>query len=86
MGRQHVYDEHLKECVDGDDEIQEEILVQDETAFFDYLERDFDDLDAAVHATSAAFTAFLYKEFDRAAWNYQHSIIFGADTYRAFKQ
>ena len=85
-GRQHVYDEHLKEYVDGDDEIQEEILVQDETVFFDYLERDFDDLDTAVHATSAAFTAFLYKEFDRAAWNYLHSIIFGADTYRAFKQ
>ena len=29
---------------------------------------------------------FLYQEFHRVFWNNLHSIIFGADAYRAFKQ
>lgn len=85
-GRQYVYDQHLADYVEAHDNVTEEILLQDQSAFYEYLERDFEDLDAEEFENTEAFTAFLYEEFNRAAWNYLNSIIFGADAYRAFKQ
>jgi hypothetical protein len=87
VARQFVYDEYLIHSnLDAPDEVQEDVLVNDEKSFFDFLEKFFNLIDFSVFEDTAAYTRFLYQEFNRALWNNLHSIIFGADAYRAFKQ
>jgi hypothetical protein len=83
VGRSHVYDEHIKD--NEDDDVEEDILTTDEKAFCDYIEREWENVDEE-YEDSSAYTSFLYEEYKRAFWNHLHTIIFGADAYRAFKQ
>ena len=75
---QFVYDEHLEMKYEADD-VQEDVLVHDETAFFEVLAQEFDDVDEE-YDDSADYTCFLYRLFDQAFWNQLHTVIFGADT------
>ena len=85
IGRTGVFEEYLS----GDDAVEEDILTNDETAFCDHIEQIWDmaDVHEDVDVNDAdEYTAFLYKEYKRFFWNHLHSIIFGADAYRAYKQ
>ena len=53
-------------------------------AFFEYIERDFNEL-VEGFANSEEFTTHLYKVFFIQFWNNLHAVMFGADAYRAFK-
>ena len=64
--------------------VQRDILIEDEGTFFEFLEREFNELDDQFE-DSAAFTAYLFKRFDQMFWNHLHAVMFGADAYRAFK-
>jgi hypothetical protein len=66
--------------------VQEDVLVNDEKAFYEFLEKDFNITDFSVFGNTAQYTTFLYTECNRALWNNLNSIIFGADAYRAFTQ
>ena len=81
--RKHVYREYLEAEYDID-AVQEEVLIEDEGAFFEYIEREFDDLVEGFN-DSEEFTAHLYKVFFQQFWNNLHAVMFGADAYRAFK-
>ena len=65
---------------------QEATLIENEKLFFEFLERDFTDLDREVYPSQEEYKLYLFEEFKRHFWNSLHSIIFGADAYRAFKQ
>ena len=82
--RQYVWDAYLEDEVDRDP-LQEEVLVEDEKEFFKHLEQDWEDYEVGLDGP-AAYTKQLYKSYDRALWNSLHSVIFGADAYRAHKQ
>lgn len=86
VGRTHVYEEHFSR----DDEVEEDILTNDETAFYEFLDSEFadDDIPDDIEGVenSDEFVAYLYKEHERSFWNHLHSVIFGADSYRAYKQ
>ena len=83
IGRTYVYDEYIKD--NEDDEVEEEVITNDESAFFEYISREFEDLDEEF-SSSERYTAHLFLEFERAFWNHLNAVIFGADAYRAFKQ
>ena len=59
--RKHVYRERM-ESKYNIDAVQEEVLVDNEGAFFEFLERNFTKLDEEFE-DNAAFTAHLYKLF-----------------------
>jgi hypothetical protein len=82
--RQVVFDKYIEE--EDNDDIQEDILVNEEVAFFEFLDGQHDDVDEEEYEDEDAYREHLYWEFFRAFWNHLHSIIFGADAYRAFKQ
>ena len=86
VGLPHVYKEHLQNGVD--DNVEEDILTNDETAFYEYLDTGFAEIpdDIKGVGNSDEFVAYLYREHKRAFWNHLNSIIFGADAYRAYKQ
>ena len=82
--RKHVYQEYLEMEYDID-AVQKDILIDDEGAFFEFLERDFNELDDEFE-DSAAFTTHLYSRcFYQMFWNQLHIVMFGADAYRVFK-
>ena len=58
----------------------------EETTFFKYLDEGHKEFDNEIHKDEDAYPVHLYKEFKRTFWNHLHSIIFGADEYKAFKQ
>ena len=72
--RQHVYNEVLVDQV-----------VADETAFIDFLEQEFEDLDEEFEDT-LEYSQHLFQMYKRELWNQLNSIVFGQDTYRAYKQ
>ena len=65
---------------------QEGHLIDNEQAFFQFLEQDFQDLDPEVYPDKVKYRTYLFGEYNRHFFNYLHSIIFGPDAYRAFKQ
>ena len=81
--RKQVYREYLESEYEIDT-VQEEVLIEDETSFFEYIERDFDEL-VEGYDSSAKFTAHLFKSFFQEFWNNLHAVMFGADAYRAYK-
>ena len=83
IGRTHVYEEYIKN--NDDDEVEEEVMTSDESAFFEYISREFEELDEEF-TNSEQYTEHLFLEFERAFWNHLNLVIFGADAYRAFKQ
>jgi hypothetical protein len=84
-GCQNVYDDFINEMEEENDEAQEDIIINNETAFYDYLEQDHaGNFDANEFADTDEYTLHLYQEFQRHFWNYLHSIIFGADAYHCF--
>ena len=85
-GPQHVYDTYIADTEEENDEVQEDVLTGKETAFFEYLDGGHKEFDNEVHEVKDAYHVHLYEEFKRAFWNHLHSIIFGADAYKAFKQ
>ena len=85
-GRQHVYDKYIKTAEEESNEVYEDVLTGEETAFSEYLDGEHDGFDEDEHDNEDAYREHLYGEFKRSFWNYLHSIIFGADAYRAFKQ
>ena len=59
--RKHVYEEHL--AVEYDiDSVQQEVLIEDEGAFFEFISRDFTELEEGFDS-SEAFTAHLFQTF-----------------------
>ena len=86
VGRTHVYETYFE----GDDDVEEDILTNDEGAFYEFLDGGFqandipNDIDGVNNSDD--FVEHLYQEHKRAFWNHLHSIIFGADAYRAYKQ
>ena len=84
--RQMVYNKYIKAVEEENNDVQEDILVGEETAFFEYLDGGHDEIDEDEYDNEDEYRAHLYAEFLRAFWNYLHSIIFGADAYHAFKQ
>ena len=66
------------------DVVQRKVLIEDETAFEEYIKRDFDEL-VDDFASSKEFTAHLFKVFYEKFWNYLNTVMFGADAYRAYK-
>lgn len=86
IARQGVYDEHLREHEEEEDEVSEDILVSDETAFIEYIESENINFEDGVFEDNEHYTQFLYQEYKRMFWNHLHSIIFGPEAYRAFKQ
>lgn len=84
--RQAVYDSYIDSTEEDNDEVQEDVLTNEETAFFEYLDGNHEGFDEDEFDDEDAYRNHLYDEFKRAFWNYLHSIIFGADAYRAFKQ
>ena len=85
-GCQHVYDTYIADTEEENDEVQEDVLTGKETAFFKYLDGGHKECDNELHEDEDAYRVHLYEEFKRAFWNHLHSIIFGADAYKAFKQ
>lgn len=82
IARQGVYDEHLGA---HDREKCEDILVSDDSSFVEYIQRE----DLAFPnkwQNNDQWTDFLYREYERMFWNHLHSVIFGPDVHRAFKQ
>ena len=84
VARQHVYDEELQDQITADD-VREEVLVSDETAFFEYLEQEFEELEEGFDDT-LEYSQYLFQMYDQGLWNHLNSIIFGQDSYRAFRQ
>ena len=84
VARQHVYDEELHGQIMAD-EVREDVLVNDETAFFDFLEQEFDDIDDEFEDT-LEYSQHFFQVYEMALWNQLNSIIFGQEAYRAFKQ
>ena len=84
--RQTIFDTYIEQVEEDNDDVQEDILVNEETAFFEYLDGNHGEFEADEFDDEDAYRDHLYEEFFRAFWNYLHSIIFGADAYRAFKQ
>ena len=86
VARTHVYETYF----DDDDMVQEEIVTSDENAFYELLDAGFkaadvpNDIDGV--DDSDDYVAYLYSAHKRSFWNHLHSIIFGADAYRAYKQ
>lgn len=83
--RQNVYDDFIAEAEEENDSVQEDILINDQTAFYDYLEKNHDSVfDVNEYGDTDEYTHHMYLEFERHFWNHLHSIIFGADAYRCF--
>ena len=85
--RKHVYQEYLETEYDID-EVQREVLIKDETAFEEYISREFDELPDELPKgvdDTEAFTKHLFKVFFQQFWNNLHVVMFSADTYRAYK-
>ena len=81
--KKQVYEEHL--AVEYDiDSVQQEVLIEDEGAFFEFISRDFTELEEGFES-SEAFTAHLFQTFFQIFWNHLHAVMFGADAYRAYK-
>ena len=84
--RQYIFTEYLADEYEQD-EVEEEILVDDEKAFFSFIEQPFEDEDLLEDMEdSDQNTAFLFHAYELAFWNSLNSVIFGADAYRAHKQ
>ena len=58
----------------------------DDSAFIEYIKSEDRVFDDEEYRNVQQWTDFLYKEYERMFWNHMHSIIFGPDAYRAFKQ
>ena len=58
--------------------------MDDEGAFFEFVERDFTELDKEFE-DSAVFIAHLYKLFFQVIWNNLRAVLFVAKAYKAFK-
>ena len=86
VGRAYVYEEYLQGG--AEDNVEEDMLTSDQNAFYGYLNTGFKEIPDHIEGVenNEDFVAFLYKEYKRAFWNHLHSIIFGADAYRAYKQ
>ena len=84
-GREYVVEEVVDRNVENVSETDKDNLINDETAFYDYLDQEFEDVAEELGGTDG-FSRYMYQEFERATWNHLHSIIFGADTYKAFKE
>ena len=82
--RQYVYDAYIEDSVEADP-VEEEVLVEDEKEFFKRLEQEWEDYEVGL-GSSEEYTDLLYQEYDQAFWNSLHTVIFGADAYRAHKQ
>eukprot|EP01083_Nonionella_stella_P195033 718776_1 len=83
MARTYVYEKYIKGT---DDEVEEDILREDEKAFFDYISQEFTDMEDTAYENTEEYTNHLFQEFNRVFRNNLNSVIFGADAYRAFKQ
>ena len=79
-------EEVVNDQLDISDEVQKEILVSEEKAFFTFLDKDNHSFDGDKFDDNSAYTDFLYLEFKQNFWNHLYNIIFGANAYRAFKQ
>ena len=79
-------DKYIKTAEEENNKVHEDILTCEETVFFKYLDGEHDGFNNDEHDNEDAYREHLYGEFKRSFWNYLHSIIFGADAYRAFKQ
>ena len=56
VARQFVYDEYLVHVnVDKPDNVQEDILVNDDNALFEFLEKDFNPTEQSIHENAAAY-------------------------------
>ena len=79
-------EEVVNNQLDISDEMQKEILVNKEKAFFIFLDREDHSFDKDRFDDSTAYADFLYLEFKQNFWNHLHSIIFWANVYQAFMQ
>ena len=79
---EQVFEDHFKD--NDEDDIQKELLTSDDTSLFEYMEREWEELEEE-YEDSDAYTNFLFIEYRRAFFNYLHYIIFGPGAYRAFK-
>lgn len=83
--RQYVFSEYLQDEVDQD-EVEEEVLVNDEKAFFSFIEQEFEEEDLQEKMEdSDENTEFLYHAYEQAFWNSLNFVIFGTDAYLAHK-
>ena len=79
-----------EEFFQGADEVEEDILTNNKTAFYEFLDGGFeagdipDDIEGVTN--SDEFVGHLYQEHKRAFWNHLNSIIFGADAYHSYKE
>ena len=84
VARQYIYDKFLQEEYKVDD-VQKDVLLHDEAAFFDFLVQEVKDKDKECKGTEG-YMCFLYEMYNRVFSNDLHSVVFGTDAYRAFKQ
>ena len=82
--RQYVYETYIEDSMEADP-VEAEVLIEDEKEFFKHLEQEWEDYDVGLES-SEEYTDLLYQRYDQAFWNSLHSVIFGADAYRAHKQ
>ena len=76
----------VEKCINNnDDGLDEESLKNDESAFFEYISREFEDL-RDDFSRSEQYSDYLAIEYEHAFWNNLNAVIFGADAYRSFKQ
>ena len=83
LARQTVIEESIDD-VDEDESVTQEIIISKEKAFYQYIEREYTELDG--FDNSAQFTNHLYQEYHRIVMNKMHSVIFGSESYRSYKQ
>ena len=68
------------------DDVQRDILISEEKTFYAHLEREDHSFDAELFDDNEAYVNSLFLDYKHSFWNQMHTIIFGANAYRAFKQ
>lgn len=58
------------------DDVREDVLVNDETALYDFLGQEFEDLDDKYEDT-LEYSQNLFQMYDRALWNQRISLFLG---------
>ena len=84
VARTNVFDKYISEY--EQDELMIEILKEDEKIFYECISKEWQPDELGDFASSEELNAFLHLEYKRNFWNYLHTVIFGADSYRSIKQ
>ena len=79
-------EEVVKTRLNLSDKAQIDILINKEKTFYAHLEKEYHSFDTVLYDDNKAYINSLFLDFKCSFWNQMHTIIVGANAYRAFKQ